>query len=205
MIGSTVFLIIVAILVYLILKFIKKVAAIILSFVIMFILITSMLLFLVYVDYMDFKTGITEKDSIMLLSDGQNYIAGSYINLTTKNILNGTKYIEDIELFNAQGYKEILGDNYKLFIIDLSFYEQNLPLSVNYKNYSLQRNGIINTLRSKDPKHEFAALVNEPVESIAGKPNELKLELALGALDYLIKNKGGIIIIEGYKSKQILV
>ena len=205
MISSIVFLIIVAIFIYLILKFIKKVVSMVISFAVLFILISSMFLFLVYTDYRDFKAGISEKESIILISDGPAYITGGYVNITSTNMLNTPKYIEDIGLISTQSYKDILGENYKLFIIDLSFYEQNLPEITNYNNYSLKKNGILNTLRSQNPNKEFAALVNKPVESITKKPNELKLELALGALDYLIKNQGKIITISGYKDKQIRV
>lgn len=205
MIGSIVFLIIVAILIYLILRFIKKVLSIVLSFIVLFILISSMFFFLVYTDYRDFKMGVSEKKSIILISDGPNYIGGGYVNITSTNILDTATYIEDIGLINKQKDKEILGDNYKLFVIDLNFYEQTLPETVTYNDYNLKKNGILNTLRSQNPNQEFAALVNKPVESINKKPNELKLELALGSLDYLMKNKGKIIVIEGYKSKQIRV
>lgn len=205
MIGSIVFLIIIAIVVYLILKFIKKVISIVISFIVLFILISSMFLFLIYIDYRDFKTGISEKNSVLLISDGPNYVAGGYINITNSEVFNTTIPIEDINSINNMTYDEILSDKYKLFIIGLSFYEKNLPQTLNYDSYTISKNGVLNILRSQDPRQEFASLINVPKESLTQGPNELKFKLALDSLGSTLKDKGKIIIIQGYKDKKILV
>ena len=205
MIGSIIFLIILAVIIYLILKFIKKVISIVLSFIVLLILISSMFLFLVYTDYRDFRTGAAEKNSVLLVSDGPNYVAGGYINITGSETFNTAIPIEDINSVNNMTYSEILGDNYKLFIIDLSFYEKNLPQTPNYDSYTIPKNGILNTIRSQDPKQEYASLINIPKGAITQGPNELKFKLALGSLGSILKDKGKIIIIQGYKDNEILV
>ena len=200
------FLIVLLVMIFLIIKFIKKVVHMAISLIVLVILVLSLLTFLVYSDYDSFKHGADEKYSVVLVSDGETYIAGGYVNISNINQNQGDiRSIENISDFNTKSNKEILGDNYKLFIIDIGFFEENLPDYINYQQYTLSKRGVINVLRSSDPKSEFASTLRLKKEDIKQNPDQLKFELAMRSLQKIVELKGKLILVSSYKTNELTV
>ncbi|MDD5650538.1 MAG: hypothetical protein PHF86_09000 [Candidatus Nanoarchaeia archaeon] len=203
MIGTLTTLILTIIAIFLILKFVKKLIFTVISMVFLFLILTTLVVSLTYLDFKDLDKNLNQNTSVIILADNSNYLTGGYINPGTMTSSN--KAITNIQNYQNKSYKDILGNNYKLIIIDINYLEKNLPETLDYNKKSITKRDLINILRSENPKNELSILYNIPENELGYTNEELRYQLFLNSLNSLIQ-KGGInIILLGFKSKEVIV
>lgn len=189
--------------IFLILKFVKKLVFTIISMVVLFLVIISIFSVLAYLDFKDLKTNLNQNTSVMILSDNSNYITGGYF--TPSKPSSENKPIMNIQELSSKSYKEILGSNYKLIIVDISFLDTNLPEIINHNGKQISKSNLFNILRSSTPKTEFASVFNIQESSISYNNEELRYQLFLSSIDNLMEKGGLTVLIEGYEDDKIII
>ncbi len=174
------------VLLFLIFKIFSKLIHIIIASILLLLFIGSGLTFAVYYDFKNFNENFYSSENIILLEKDGEYLAGGiYILNNTDNILQESL---DPTNFNSKSYKEILGDNYKLIIINESFIIENIDDNTYIKEYNLNKNDIINKI-SDFKNQDFETRTN--IFSIL--------------LYELLSKKGSTIFIDGYRDSEIII
>lgn len=199
MILEIIFFIIIIAILFLVFRFIKKIIYLILSLVGLILLVSSLFILLSYLDYNNLKEGMNQ-NSLILLTDCSNYMAGFSVPLN--NIAHNDAYnpINDIESYNKKKKKELLNDYYKLFVIGLQFLETNLQENVVFDSKSIGKRRLINALIAQNPINELPELADTNYTI-----NEIKAGLFAGSVQSIIKNKGSLALFEGYKQGNITI
>ena len=167
----------------------------------------------VYIDFLDLQKNLPVQDNIILLKDNNAYLTGITFNMKNINTEQLPNILTNIDSYNSKSYSEILGSNYKLIIIDLSFIEENLDSSftITEQTITLNKQEILNLLKSADPLKEFLTQKNLPEQTIQYFPAEYNSNEKLKAMLFLATNKdilekqSILPVIKGFKTNQIIV
>jgi hypothetical protein len=114
-------LVIAAILIILLIKFIQGMFKLVMMGVLILVIISAVFGFFFVRDSKNIIDGLTAKDSLFILKDGNATITGftiSKMNLTTVKSLTNNQMNEFSGYYIKKDYKKMLGKNYMLFIID---------------------------------------------------------------------------------------
>jgi len=98
-------------------KVIKNLVKTLIYLALILIIITASFTFFLYRDAKSFAKGIKEQDNLFLLKEDEEYISGFVLSG------NRTTPVDDLDYYENKEYVDILEDNYKLFILDLSAIE----------------------------------------------------------------------------------
>ncbi|MBW2984569.1 hypothetical protein KY361_05610 [Candidatus Woesearchaeota archaeon] len=150
-------------------------------------------------DFMDLRENFPNEEKTMLLKDENKALAGSIIiSLEDEN----PTLITQEQLDSYSGYlqednlKAILGDKYKLIIVDLGALRELEAETFNLgEEYS--KEFLISVLESDEPKSLF-------IEEYGEEPTMDELELKAAVFGVMFGNIGPIILIEQYKKDNII-
>jgi len=98
-------------------KVIKNLVKTLIYLALILIIITASFSFFLYRDAKSFAKGIKEQDNLFLLKEDEEYISGFVLSG------NRTSPVDDLDYYEDKEHEDILEDNYKLFILDLSAIE----------------------------------------------------------------------------------
>ncbi|MDD5133258.1 MAG: hypothetical protein PHD81_01940 [Candidatus Nanoarchaeia archaeon] len=208
-----IFILIFLILTFLIFKLIKKIILAAISFVFMLAILLAIFGVFVYMDFLNLQENLPIQDNILLLKDNNAYLTGISYNMKNANTEQLPNIITDINSYNSKSYSEILGSNYKLIIMDISFIEENLDpnFSLTEKTITINKQEIISLLKSNNPIKEFLAQKGMPEQAIQFLPADYSSTEKLKAILFLAANKDIVEkqsispIIKGFKKGQIIV
>lgn len=123
------------------------------TFLILF-LVTAVLGFLVYRDAMSFKDNFTVSDNLLLLEDNGKILTGFVLHPGGEPSILTDQQLRDFTTNYGNGqYQNMLGSNYKMFIIKLSAFKTEG--AVEYDGQQLERKRLIDSLRSDNPAATF--------------------------------------------------
>jgi len=156
-ISSIIGIIIVLIIIIAIFKIFKSVFKAIFLISTLFGIVIMIFLIILYQDVADFKTNFPTAEKLFLLEENNTLLAGfsgvlgeqEQPNFITSSELNSYKIS-----YEADDLENILGNNYKLFIVNSDVFED--IVSVEFNEQDLSKNFVFNLLRSDSPIDEYA-------------------------------------------------
>ena len=109
--------------------------------------------FLLYLDFNDFKENLFEEKVVLL--NHNNVLVGGFIVKDIQKIEN-VSFIDSstIKDYNSKGLEDILGDNFKLFIVDSDMFSDIKDLDFQGKTF--HKDYIFSLLNSDDPINMIA-------------------------------------------------
>ncbi len=158
--------IIVVLLTILLFKLIKNIVKALIYTLLIFIIISGVFSYFLIKDMRDFSKGMSENTAIFLLKENDVIVTGftiSKLNVSTAKALNNidkyNSYYKDME------YNKILGNHYKLFIVDIKAYPESQEFDLNYvKKVFKGEQNIVNLIEEAEnipnnPAKSFMLLV----------------------------------------------
>ena len=194
-IGAAVFFIALAV-IFAVVKGIMKIIFSVFSVVIVLVLIGGAF---IASDIMDLKENFPNEEKTMLLKGENKALVGSIIisledenpTLISQEQLNSySNYLQEENL------KAVLGDSYKLIIIDLDVL-RDLEAETFDIGDEYSKEFLISILESDEPKNLF-------IEEYGGEPTIDDLELKAAIFGVMFGNIGPITLIEQYKNENII-
>ncbi len=159
--------------------------------------------YLVYRDATDFKDNFTISDNLLLLEDNGKILTGFVLHpggepsiLTDQQLKDFTTY------YNNNQYGNMIGSNYKMFIIKMSAFKNEG--TVNYNGQQLDRKRLIDSLRSDNPADTFLQGVPNAAQNDVADDATLKAsffvilytnDLGTDPLNIIFRYKEGNIIV----------
>ena len=174
-------------------------------------LITALLAvfsFFIYSDFKNFEKGMSSGEKLILLSKEDKILAGiSLIDLeenSPKEVLNKQRLDVLSQNYKDKDYNEILGNKFKLIIIDIRFFEMYLEDSDLEENGEqvLTRQQALDILRDDESLQEY---FESEFEGATDNPYELRTLLFITAFSKIIENKSPLFLFEEYKKSTIMV
>lgn len=137
-------------------------------------IITGILCYSVYSDAIAFQQGWESAPKLFLLHDN-NYLISGYMAEPNNEELPITPISKEIikqyrESFSNEDYNTILGNNYKLFLIDFAAF--NEVKEINFINTNLSLAQVKNLLESATPTKDFAKITTGMDLQINVNPND---------------------------------
>jgi hypothetical protein len=124
--GTLVIVIIAVFLLILLLNFLKQVAKTVFVGLLIILILVGITGFFVAKDLNDFGKGMVEEQNLFILRNNQTFVTSFvYKNQELKSFFDTETLNEYNELYLQKKYDEIINDNHKLFIIDISGIDVN--------------------------------------------------------------------------------
>jgi len=130
---------------------------------------------LIYFDAADFQENFGDSDNIYLLRDDDTVLAGFVLNnAKPKDIafLETPDLIDHEEKIQEENYSEVLGENYKLIIIEMEIIENSTTEFLVVKDVNISKDFAIALLESNTPRDD---LVNH-ISAESGRTKEAALQ-----------------------------
>jgi len=170
-------------------------------------LLTAIFGFFTYQDAVELKNNLETKPKLMLLQDNEKIVAGFVTTdfeeeaefLTISQI---TKYQNS---FKKQDYKKMLGDNYKMFIIEIKAFDFD-DEELDFIGKKVSKNLLYSVLKSNDPIGLYKSETGmDP--AIYGIRDHVEFKSRVFALLFseAIEKRGQFFISNEYKEENIIV
>ena len=114
---------------------------------------------LTYFDAIDFQENFGESDNLYLLRDGNNILTGIIVNnldVGKTVFFNATTTTYYKQKLKEENYEEAIGENYKLFIIEMAVLEDAIIDSLEYDGMNISKEFAIIILKSTTPINDLA-------------------------------------------------
>ncbi len=149
MLENLIWLVIAALVVFLVIKLLKKVVKIVFTLILLAIIVLGVFTFLIYKDANEFKDKIVNEDSLYLLKDNNELLTG-LIFKTNEDDLPRTISNEEFNNYqsNLNNLAEINKGYYKVFIFELSAFQD--VDEVDFSGLKLTKNDIDNILKGEE-------------------------------------------------------
>ncbi len=213
--------IVVAIIIF---KIVKTIIKTILIVLILSFLVTAIFGFFTYKDAVELKDNLETKPKLMLLQDNEKIAAGFIITdfevQDNEKIAAGfiiTDFEEEAEFltinqivkyqnsFKKQDYKKMLGDNYKMFIIEIKAFDFD-DEELDFIGKKISKNILYSVLKSNDPIALYKSKTNvDPSLYGISDPVEFKSRVFALLFSEAIEKRGQFFIFSEYKKKNIIV
>lgn len=190
-----------------ILKIVTKLIKAILMILIIAFLITSIFGFFTYQDAVELKDNLETKPKLMLLQDNEKIIAGFVTADFEKEpeFLTISQITEYQNNFKKDDYKKMLGDNYKMFIIDLKAFDI-VDEQVNFNGKKASKNSLYSMLKSNDPFSLYKSETGiDPALMGISDPVEFKANIFGILFSEAIDKRGTLFIFNEYKKKNVII
>lgn len=214
-IGAILFLV----MVFLVFKLVKKVIFASLLIFLIFIIVNAGIGFLVYRDVMDIREKFSTSSKLVMLEDGGEIISAMQMQSFDEegfNFLDEDWIAHKQELFEKRNYKEIIGRNYKMFVIKLETFSD--IESIEMEEFVLTNQDIFNILQSDRPSDVFfevyikdmelgemqKTLARQQFNEEIGQKNIKAMMLGL-IFNKALEQEGPLFIINNFKDSNIIV
>ncbi|MBU3941628.1 MAG: hypothetical protein KKF74_01815 [Nanoarchaeota archaeon] len=190
-----------------ILKIVTKLIKAVLMILIIAFLITSIFGFFTYKDAVELKDNLESKPKLMLLQDNEKIVAGFVATDFEEEaeFLRISQVAEYQNSFKKQDYKKMLGNNQKMFIIDLKAFDL-VDEKVNFNGKELSKNFLYSVLKSNDPISLYKSETGmDPALNGISDPVEFKSQVFAALFSEAIEKKGTFFIFSEYKEKNIII
>ena len=205
--SSIITIIIFIVAVIIIFKIVKTILKTILIILILSFLVTAIFGFFTYQDAVELKDNLETKPKLMLLQDNEKIIAGFVTADFEKEpeFLTISQTAEYQNSFKKQDYKKMLGNNYKMFIIDLKAFDI-VDEQVNFNGKKASKNSLYSMLKSNDPFSLYKSETGiDPALMGISDPVEFKANIFGILFSEAIDKRGTFFIFNEYKKKNIIV
>ncbi|MBA3064243.1 hypothetical protein FP803_02285 [Candidatus Woesearchaeota archaeon] len=188
-------------------KIVKTILKTILIVLILGFLLTAIFGFFTYKDAVELKDNLESKPKLMLLQDNEKIVAGFVATDFEEEaeFLRISQVAEYQNSFKKQDYKKMLGNNQKMFIIDLKAFDL-VDEKVNFNGKELSKNFLYSVLKSNDPISLYKGETGiDPALNGISDPVEFKAVVFAVLFSEAIEKKGTLFIFNEYKKKNIIV
>ena len=188
-------------------KIVKTILKTILIVLILSFLLTAIFGFFTYQDAVELKDNLETKPKLMLLQDNEKIVAGF---VTTDfeeepEFLTISQITEYQNSFKKQDYKKMLGNNYKMFIINLKAFDI-IDEQLDFNGKKTSKNSLYSMLKSNDPFSLYKSETGiDPALMGISDPVEFKANIFGILFSEEIEKKGQFFIFSEYKEKNIIV
>ncbi|OIO63784.1 hypothetical protein AUJ83_00680 [Candidatus Woesearchaeota archaeon CG1_02_33_12] len=190
-----------------ILKIVTKLIKAVLMILIIAFLITSIFGFFTYQDSVELKNNLENELNLVLLQDNEKIVAGFVATDFEEEaeFLRISQVAEYQNSFKKQDYKKMLGDNYKMFIIEIKAFDFD-DEKVYFIGKRVSKNFLYSVLKSNDPinLYRIEIGINPSLDGISD-PVEFKSQVFAVLFSEAIEKKGTFFIFSEYKKKNIIV
>ncbi|MFH1505769.1 MAG: hypothetical protein ABIE94_02160 [archaeon] len=130
---------------------------------------------LTYFDAIDFQESFGVSDNLYLLREDDAILAGFIANAQDPEgaeLLDSNTLSDYEKKLQDENYEEVLGENYKLFIIEMEVLEESVLKSLKFRGYNLSKELGISILKSNTPRDDLA----QYIATENGVPKEIVLQ-----------------------------
>ena len=196
--------IVVAIIIF---KIVKTILKTILIVLILGFLLTAIFGFFTYRDAVELKDNLETESKLMLLQDNEKIAAGFVTTDFEKEpeFLTISQITEYQNSFKKQDYKKMLGNNYKMFIIELKAFDFD-DEELDFIGKKVSKNILYSILKSNDPITLYKSKTNvDP--ALYGIRDHIKFKSQVFAVLFseAIEKRGQFFIFSEYKEKNIII
>jgi len=206
-ISSIITIIIFIVAAIIIFKIVKTILKTILIILILSFLVTAIFGFFTYQDSVELKDNLETKPKLMLLQDNEKIIAGFVTTDFEKKpeFLAISQITEYQNSFKKDDYKKMLGDNYKMFIIDINAFDFD-DEELDFIGKKVSKNILYSVLKSNDPITLYKSKTNvDPALYGISDHIEFKSQVFAVLFNEVIEKSGQFFIFSEYKEKNIIV
>ena len=196
--------IVVAIIIF---KIVKTILKTILIVLILGFLLTAIFGFFTYQDAVELKDNLETKPKLMLLQDNEKIIAGFVATDFEEEaeFLTINQITEYQNSFKKQDYKKMLGNNYKMFIIEIKAFDFD-DEELDFIGKKVSKNILYSVLKSNDPITLYKSKTNvDPALYGISDHVEFKAMVFAVLFSEEIEKKSTLFIFSEYKKKNIMV
>ena len=206
-ISSIITIIIFIVAAIIIFKIVKTILKTILVVFILGLLLTSIFGFFTYKDTVKLKDNLETESKLILLQNNEKIIAGFITADFEKEpeFLTISQITEYQNSLKKQDYKKMLGDNYKIFIIDMKAFDFN-DEELDFVGKNVSKNTLYSVLKSNDPiiLYKSKTGVDPGLYSI-NDPVEFKSQAFAVLFSEAIEKQGQFFIFNEYKKKNVII
>lgn len=141
LLEGTIAIIIYIIVIVLLFKLLRSVVKTILLGMLLVLAVFGVVTYLVYVDATDFYENFPNSSKTFYLGDGENLLAGvSMVSFTESNMTYiKLKELEELEgSYSDEDFKDMIKDDYKIFIFDISIFNESLEEGMDFETGNLK-------------------------------------------------------------------
>ncbi len=188
-------------------KIVKTVLKTILIVLILSFLLTAIFGFFTYQDAVELKDNLETESKLMLLQDNEKIAAGFIVAEFEEKaeFFTISQITEYQNSFKKQDYKKMLGNDYKMFIIELKAFDFD-DKELDFIGKKVSKNILYSVLKSNDPITLYKSKTNvDP--ALYGISDHIKFKSQIFAVLFndAIEKKGQFFIFSEYKEKNIIV
>jgi len=188
-------------------KIVKTILKTIFIILILSFLLTAIFGFFTYNDAIKLKDNLEIESKLMLLQNNEKIIAGFVTTDFEKEpeFLTITQITEYQNSFKKQDYKKMLGDNYKMFIIDINAFDFDEE-ELDFVGKEVSKNFLHSVLKSNDPIALYKSKTGvDPALYSINDPVEFKSQAFAILFSEEIEKEGQFFIFNEYKKKNIII
>jgi len=190
-----------------ILKIVTKLIKAVLMILIIAFLITSIFGFFTYQDSVELKNNLENELNLVLLQDNEKIVAGFVATDFEEEaeFLTISQVAEYQNSFKKQDYKKMLGDNYKMFIIEIKAFDL-VDEELYFNGKKTSKSFLYTLLKSNDPISLYKSETGiDPALNGNSDPMEFKANIFAVLFSEAIDKRGTFFIFGEYKKKNIIV
>jgi len=206
-ISSIILIIIFIVAAIIIFKIVKTILKTILIVLILSFLLTAVFCFFTYQDAVELKDNLETESKLMLLQDNEKLLAGIILSEFEEEpeFLTINQITEYQNSFKKEDYKKMLGNNYKMFIIDLKAFDI-IDEQLDFNGRKVSKNIIYSMLKSNDPFSLYKSETGiDPALMGISDPVEFKANIFAFLFSEAIEKRGQFFIFSEYKKKNIII
>ena len=206
-ISSIITIIIFIVAAIIIFKIVKTILKTILIVLILSFLLTAIFGFFSYKDAVELKDNLETESKLMLLQDNEKIAAG----FVTADFEEAAEFLTISQIvkyqnsFKKQDYKKMLGNNYKMFIIDLKAFDI-IDEQLDFNGKKVSKSFLYSMLKSNDPFSLYKSETGmDPALMGINDPVEFKANIFAFLFSEAIEKEGQFFIFSEYKKKNIII
>lgn len=205
--SSIITIIVFIVIAIIIFKIVKTIIKTILIVLILGFLLTAIFGFFTYQDSVELKNNLENELNLVLLQDNEKIVTGF---VTTDfeekaEFMTISQIAEYQNSFKKQDYKKMLGDNYKMFIVDLKAFDFD-DEKVYFIGKGISKTLLYSVLKSNDPISLYKSETGiDPIINGISDPIEFKAQVFALLFNEAIEKGGQFFIFNEYKKENIIV
>ncbi len=190
-----------------ILKFVFKMVKLVFWIAVILFIITSVMGIFTYRDALDIKENLETQPKIFLLKENENIITGFSLESfdEVSEYFDSTKISAYQKDFKDKNYKEMLGENYKMFIFDKDAFDLS-EKQIDFIGGKVSKQELYSVLKSNKPIEAYSSVAGtDPRVYGIENPAEFKGNIFALLFNEEFKSKGQLFILMEYKKNNVIV
>ncbi len=190
-----------------ILKFVFKMVKLVFWIIIILFVITSVMGIFTYRDALDMKENLETQPKILLLKENEDIITGFSVETfdEVSEYFDSSKIAAYQKNFRDKDYKEMLDENYKMFIFDTEAFHLD-EKQVDFIGGKVSKQDLHSVIKSNDPIGMYKSTTGIDLKAYGiENPAEFKGNIFAVLFNDEFKSKGQLFILMEYKKNNIIV